>query len=429
MVPNSITRLILTVLSVLLVILLAPVAADVDQAPTRDQIEDKYKWDLSDFYPSDEAWEEALNYVQGMIPKMEEYKGKLGGSAETLAECLMMNDSLGSLIHRLWVYSASRLDEDTRVGKYNEMQNRGYGLYSELGQAGAFIEPEILKIPDSVLQKFLSSNTQLGVYRFYLEDLMRRKAHILSEELENLLAQTTSLVRSPLNIWTMINNADVKFPNVKDEDGQQIELTRGRYSKLLKSTNRQVRREASEAYNDTYKKYTNGLGAALATHVEMQNFTTNARGYNSTLGRSLDANNIPVDVFHNLIKTVNNNLEPLHKYISLRKKFLAVDTLFGFDLSVPLAPEARMEYAYEEAKQMVIDALSPLGDDYLNSVNMAFDSRWIDVYETLGKDTGAHSWGTYSVHPIILLNFTGVIRDVFAIAHEMGHAMHSYYTY
>jgi oligoendopeptidase F len=429
MVSNGITRLILTLTSLLIIFSPIPSAAEVDQAPTRDRIEDKYKWDLSDFYPSDEAWEEALNYVKDMIPKMTEYKGKLGSSSETLAECLMMNDSLSSLIHRLWVYSASRLDEDTRVGKYNEMQNRAYGLYSELGQAGAYIEPEILKVPDSVLNKFLDGNAELSVYRFYVEDLMRRKTHVLSEELENLLAQTTSLVRSPLNTWTMINNADVKFPNVEDEEGNEIELTRGRLYKLLESTNRQVRREASEAYNEAYMKYTNGLGATLASHIEMDNFTTRARGYNNTLERSLNQDNIPVDVFHNLIKTVNNNLEPLHKYISLRKKFLGLDTLFGFDLSVPLAPEAKMEFTYEEAKEMVLDALKPLGDDYLNNVRMAFDSRWIDVYETLGKETGAHSWGTYSVHPILLLNFTGTLRNVFTLAHEMGHAMHSHYTY
>jgi oligoendopeptidase F len=367
-------------------------------------------------------------YLKEQIPRISEFKGKLGNSAEILAKCLKLGDSLGSPAHRLWVYAGSRLDEDTRVGKYKEMRDRVYVLHSELGQATAYIEPEMLTIPEEKLMEFVDSNKDLSVYRFYIEDMLRRKKHIMSEEVENILALSGPLVRAPLNVWTMINNADIEFPNVKDEDGNVIELTRGRLSKLMESTDRSVRKEASDAYNDTYLKYMNGLGATLASQVNVDNFITQARDYNSTLERSLDGNNIPVEVFHNLIEAANNNLEPLHKYASLRKKTLGVDTLFGYDMSVPLVPEARMEFTYEQAKEIVLKGLEPLGKEYLDNLKMAFDSRWIDVYETLGKDDGAHSWGTYSVHPIILMNFSDMLDDVFSLAHETGHAMHSYYT-
>lgn len=426
---NMLFKSIPVLTSLLILVAVFPAVAEVDKAPTRDQIEEKYKWKLEDFYPSDEAWQESLEFLKEQIPVLETFKGKLGSSAETLAECLILDDSLGSLAHRLWVYAGSRLDEDTRVGKYQEMQDQAYMLYSQLGQAESYIQPEILSVPEETLNLFLDSDKRLGVYRFYIEDMLRRKEHIMSEEVENILAVATPVTRSPLTIWTMINNADIKFPNVVDEDGNEIEFTRGRYSKLLESKDREVRKRASDAYNDTYLKYQKGLGAALAASVNKDYFLTQARGYNSTLERSLDASNIPTDVFHNLLEAASSNLAPLHKYVSLRKKALGLDTLLGYDMSVPLVPDVEMEFTYEEARGLVLGGLKPLGKEYIESLEMAFNSRWVDVYETLGKDDGAHSWGTYSVHPIVLLNFSGRLNDVFTIAHEMGHAMHSYYTY
>jgi oligoendopeptidase F len=404
-------------------------AAQVKEAPTRDKIEDKYKWNLADFAASDEGWQSEFDALKARIKDIEQYQSKLGESAEMLAECLMLNDTLGMDAHRLFVYASLKLDEDNRVGQYQEMSDKARMLFSQINQATAFIEPEILKIPDSTLRSFLEGNKDLSLYRFYLEDIIRRKAHIRSEEIEEVLALASPVTAGPGRIFTMTDDADIKFPSVKDEDGNDIELTRGRFSKLLESTNRNVRRGASDAYNETYKHYMNSLAATLSSSVNADIFYTKVRGYDTCLERALDSDNIPPSVFDNLIMAVNNNLEPLHKYMALRKKYLGVDTLFGFDLSVPLVPESKMEFTYEQAREYMLKGLKPLGNEYLKNVEMALDSRWIDVYETQGKGRGAYSWGTYSVHPVMLLNFAGTLGDVFTLAHETGHLMHSYYSY
>jgi len=430
MISQSATKTILPLTAILIILSFGLSAlADVKEAPTRDQIDEKYKWDLSDFCPSDEAWEETLEQLIAQIPLMENYQGRLDESADILAECLQMQDSLGSLAHRLYVYASLKLDEDNRIGKYQEMRDRIYMQYSALGQATSYIEPEILKIPDRKLKTFLDENMNLAVYSFYLEDLLRRKSHILSEKEENIMALAGSVARGPRSIFTMVDDADIKFPDVIDENGDEIELTRGRYAKLLQSSDRSVRRAASKAYNESYLSFENTLGATLAASVNADQFYTRARGYETTLERKLDADNIPPEVFHKLIQSAGENLAPLHKYVALRKKALEYDTLFGFDMYVPLVEEVKTEYSYEEAKALVLEALAPLGDDYLASLKMGLESRWVDVYETQGKGSGAYSWGTYTVHPVVLLNFAGTLDNVFTLAHEMGHAMHSHYTY
>lgn len=402
--------------------------AQVREAPTREQIEDKYKWNLSDFFVSDSVWENSLEKLKARVPEIERFQLKLGESAENLAQCLALNDTLGMQAHRHYVYAALKLDEDNRVGKYQEMRDKAYMIYSQLGQATAFMEPEILKIPDEKLRSFLAANSSLALYRFYLEDIIRRKAHIRSEEVEEALALASPVTAGPNRVFTMANDADIKFPNVKDENGQEIELTRGRFGQILESPDRNLRRAASDAYNDTYKKYMNTMSATLAASVNGDIFYTKTRGYNTCLERALDNDSIPESVFRNLIKAANDNLAPLHKYIALRKKALAVDTLFGFDLSVPLTPPIQKEYTYEQAEDYMLKGLRPLGGEYLTSVQTALNSRWIDVYETQGKGSGGYTWGTYTVHPVMLLNFSGRLDDVFTLAHEMGHMMHNYYS-
>ncbi|MEW5922549.1 MAG: oligoendopeptidase F [Candidatus Zixiibacteriota bacterium] len=424
---NRITSILIFTLF-LLIAGIGTASAQVEQAKTRDQIEAKYKWNLDDFFPSDAAWEETYKYLEGFIPGVESYRGKLGESPQTIVECLKMSDSISSTAHRLYVYANLKYDEDQRVSAYQEMSTRVRMLYSQVGQSTSYIEPEILEIPNETLQSFLNSGS-LGIYKFYIEDLLRKKAHILSAEQEEILALSGPVASSPSKIFQMVDNADIKFPNVKDEDGNEIELTRGRYSRLLESKNREVRREVSEAYNSAYQGYVNTLGATLAASVNGDIFYTKARGYNSCLENSLDGNNIPTGVFHSLIETVNNNLQPLHKYTTVRKKALGVDTLFGFDMYVPLVEDVKLEYTYDEAIKMVKEALQPLGKEYQKGLDKILNSRWVDVYETPGKETGAYSWGTYSVHPIMLLNFSGSLNDVFTLAHELGHAMNSYYTY
>jgi oligoendopeptidase F len=258
--------------------------------------------------------------------------------------------------------------------------------------------------------------------------MIRKKAHILEPEIEDILAQMGVVTGAPGRIFSMIDDADIKFGKVKDEDGNEVELTRGRYSQLLESTNREVRKEASDTYEFKYLDYENSLGACLSSSVNKDWTLAQIRKYNSCLESRLDSDNIPTEVFHNLINTVSSNLEPLHKYISVRKKALGYDTLFKYDMYVPLIPESKMEFTYEEAVKTIMDGLKPLGKEYLKNLDMGFNSRWIDVYETQGKGSGAYNWGTYSVHPYILMNFVGSINNVFTLAHEMGHAMHSYYT-
>ncbi|MCP4706458.1 MAG: oligoendopeptidase F, partial [candidate division Zixibacteria bacterium] len=324
--------------------------------------------------------------------------------------------------------SGLKSDEDTRVGEYQEMYQRVGSLRSLFSQSTSFIEPEILGMENDKLMSFLDKSERLAVYRFYIEDIIRQKAHILSPEMEDLLAQVSTIARAPRQIFTMMDDADIKFDNVTDENGNEVELTRGRYSQILESTNRKLRKEASDTYEFTYLDYENALGACLSSSVTKDWFYTKARGYNTCLENKLDGDNIPTEVFHNLIETVNNNLAPLHKYVSLRKKAMGVDTLFKYDMYVPLIADSKMEFTYEEAKDMVIKGLKPLGKEYMKNFKNGLESRWIDVYETKGKGSGAYNWGSYSVHPYILLNFVGSINNVFTLAHEMGHAMHAFYT-
>ena len=406
----------------------SPLMAQPKETPTRDQIEDKYKWNLADFFATDDAWESALTSLKARLPEIAKYSGTLGESAENLVRCMMLNDTLSMQAHKLYVYASLKLDEDNRVSKYQEMQGRARMLYGQLGQATAYMEPEILKIPADKLRDFLASNKDLALYKFYLDDILRRESHIRSEEVEEVLAAASPVLAGPNRIFTMIDDADVKFDNVKDDKGNEIELTKGRASQLMESQDREVRRAASKSMNEGYKRYTNSLSATLAASVNADMFITQVRGYKTNLERALDNDSIPESVFNNLIKAVNDNLEPLHKYISLRKQALKVDTLFGFDLSVPIVPQSNKQYTYEEAKASMMQALKPMGPEYLANVQKALDSRWIDVYETQGKGSGGYTWGTYSVHPVMLLNFTGTIWDVFTLAHEMGHMMHNYYS-
>ena len=406
-----------------------PAPAQVQQAPTRDEIDDQYKWNLADLYPTDDAWEEAYKSIQTVFPRFDAYHGKLGGSAEAMTECLELSDSVSSMVHRLWVYSGLKSDEDNRKEEYQEMLSRLYSLRSRFSQAVSFIEPEILAIPDATLEQFLDDNEQLGIYRFYIEDLIRRKSHILSPEKEELMAMLSPLGRAPSRIFTMMDDADIKYGTIIDEEGNEVELTRGRYSRFLESKNRDLRKRASDKYEFTYLDYENTLGATLASSIEKDWILAQARGYNSCLEANLDGNNIPRAVFDNLLEAVNANLAPMHKYVALRKKALGVDTLYKYDMYVPLVDNVKLEYTYDEAKELVLEGLKPLGKDYLKTLKMGMDSRWIDVYETVGKGSGGYNWGTYTVHPYILLNWINSLDNVFTLAHELGHAMHGFYTY
>jgi oligoendopeptidase F len=408
-----------------------PTLAQVKEAPTRDQIDAKYKWKLDDLYPSDEAWERAFGDIKNEIPKFKAYEGKLATAPEILAECLILNDTLSIALYRLIIYSNLRKSEDTRVSGYQEMGDRMSTVVADFSSTSAFVEPEILTIPDDTLKSFLARDPKLAVYRFYLESLLRRKAHIMSTEVENLLAMSGKVTRGFIQIFSMIDDADIKYPTIKDEKGDEVELTKERYSLFLESTDRRVRKDASDAYNKAYLTYENTLGANLSSSVNSNIFYARARNYSTALDASLDTYNIPKEVFTNLIDAVNKNLEPLHRYVALRKKVLRLDTLYTYDMWLPLVPEAKMEFPkYEDAEALMLEALKPLGKEYLDNVKNALSSGWIDVFETQGKESGGYTAvGAYAVHPYILMNYAGTLDNVFTLAHEMGHAMHEQYTY
>lgn len=396
--------------------------------PQRSDIQDKYKWRLQDIYPDTTAWNADFTRLQKQTTVIEEYQGKLGQSSENLFQCLTLRDSLANIMDRLYVYANMKKDEDTRLPEYQELADRVGILNAQFGETISFIRPEIVAIPDSILRRFLNENERLRIYAFYIDNIIRARAHILSPAEESILALAQIATRGPSNIFDMIDNADIKYPLIKDEKGKEIQLTKERYYKILESTDRRVRRDASKAYNEAYLSYINTLGATLASSVNDDWFMAQARKYKSTLERDLDSDNIPQSVFNNLIATVDSNLTPLHKWVAIRKRALKLDKIYPYDLNVPLAPEVNREVPYDSAVVNIKKALQPLGPNYARYLEAGFNSGWVDVYETEGKGSGAYSWGAYSTHPYVLLNYNNSFDNLFAVAHEMGHAMHSFYT-
>jgi oligoendopeptidase F len=428
---STYSRRLPSVLVVLMTLLLIPAAvvfADEGAVPKREDIAEQYKWDLSALYPTDEAWEKDFKQLQGGFDAFDQYKGHLNESAHMLIGCLKLYDSLDIILSRLYVYAFLKSDENQRADKYQQMGGRIRALNSQFGAATSFIDPEILSIPGDRLQSFLNSTPELDIYRFYIENLVRQQEHVLSPREEELLALAGPTTSAPHNIFSMLDNADMTYGTTIDEDGNEIELTKERYYKLLESKDREVRRRANQTYNEAYIKVQNTLAATLGASAQQDWFYTQARGFKSTLERKLFANNIPTEVFQNLIKAVDDNLEPLHKWTALRKKVLGYDTLYTYDLSVPLVPESKSEYKWEEAKEIVLEGVKPLGERYYNDFKTALNSRWIDVFETKGKASGAYQWGAYGTHPFVLMNYNRTMNAVFTLAHEMGHAMNFYYS-
>jgi oligoendopeptidase F len=418
----------LTAVALLATLVPAVTAQETNAIPQRSEIADRYKWKLEDIYPDTTAWEKDFAKFKASIPLFEKFQGKLGESAETLLECLKLRDSTEMTGDKLYVYSFMKRDEDTRISYYQEMADRIVALYAQYNSATAFIQPEILAIDNTRLQSFINSNEELSVYSRYLNEIIRSKEHILSDKEEAILALSSPMANSPQDIFRMIDNADIKYGSVYDEDSNKVELTNQRYAKMLLSPDRRVRRDASDAFNDAYLTYRNTLGACLGASVKKDFFFAQVRNYKSCLEMSLFSDSIPIEVFTNLIKAANGDLAPLHKWVSLRKRILGVDTLQTYDMIVPLVPEQTREYTYDEATKIVTEALKPLGEQYIKDFKKGLVSGWIDVYETEGKRSGGYQWGTYATHPYILLNWSNNLDNVFTLAHEMGHSMHSFYT-
>lgn len=396
--------------------------------PKREDIDIKYKWKLEDIYGSDKAWEADFGRIKLLSSEMAAFRGTLSKGPERLLECLRFCDDMLSLNDKLFVYARMKRDENNANPGYQALTDRAMALSTDVYASVSFIVPEIITIDEGVLKSWMESNTGLALYKQYFEEILRQKQHILSEKEEELLAMSAEVAHASADIFTMFNNADIKFPFIKDENGEETELTKGRYIKFLESTDRRVREEAFHGLYSSYEKVRNTLSASLNNNVKKNKFYATVRKYDSCLQASLDADNISTTVYDNLIDTVGKNLHLLHRYLRLRKKLLKLDELHMFDLYVPAVEESQKHYKYEDALSMVTDGLRPLGEQYIKDLKHAFDTGWIDVFENQGKTSGAYSWGTHLTHPYVLLNYQGTINDVFTIAHEMGHALHSFYT-
>lgn len=399
-----------------------------NRLPKRSELDLAYTWDLEQIFTSDEEWEKAFKEVKETLHQAKKFQGKLSESADILLEALQIQDQLGQKIGKVYVYSHLKKDEDNTNSKYVAYNDRSSSLYTEVGSALSFIVPEILSLEESTLQHFLEENKDLQLYSHAIAEITRQRDHVLSADEEAIIAQAGELAGAPGDIFTMINNADMKFPNVKDENGEEKELTHGRYIQFLESKDRRVRKDAFEAMYSSFKKQRNTLAATLNASVKKDIFYGKVRNYSSAIETAVDKDNVPVDVYNNLIDTVHEHLPLFHRYISLRKKVMGLEELHMYDVYVPLVQDTDMKFAYEEGQKLVLDSLKPLGEDYLSIVEQGFKNRWIDVYENEGKRSGAYSSGTYGTPPYVLLNYQDTLDNVYTLTHEIGHSLHSYYS-
>lgn len=399
----------------------------MQKAKQRSEIAQQDKWRIEDIYATDEAWEADYNECIRRAKEKCVYQGRLAESAQILYQALKESDEADLLVEHVYVYAFMKYYEDTANAVYQEMSGRAQAAVTKLSEKYAFLTPEILAIDQKKMQEYLNSDT-IALYRHALEDILAKKEHALSEKEERLLAMAGQVTASPNEIFSKFNNADVKFGTILDEDGNEVELTNGRYSVFMESNNRSVRENAFKALYRQYGNYKNTLAATYYANVKQACFYAKARKYDSTLQMYLSGSFIPEKVYHNLIETVHKNLDKMHTYVSLRKQVLGVDELHFYDIYAPMVSDITMKIPYEEAKDIALKALAPLGEEYLSKVKEGFESGWVDVYENTGKRTGAFSWGTYGVHPYVFLNYTDTLNDVFTLVHEMGHAMHTYYS-
>ncbi len=398
--------------------------------PKRSDVKIEDTWELETIYPTNEAWEADFTRVSAMQPGLSEHQGHMGDSAQTLFEALKRRDAAGDILGRMFVYAYMRLHQDSTDNTYQAMADRVTTLANDINTATSYQTPEILAIPQERLDAFLQEEPGLQVYRHALDEITRERPHILSAEIEALLAQAAELGNAPERIYEMFSSADLTLPSVRDAEGDEVQLTQGNFvSHFLEGRDRDVRRNAFDAMFGAYQSYRNTIATMLGAQVKRNIFFARARRYNSSLQAALEPHNIPVSVYENLITTVNGNLPVLHRYLRLRKKLLGLDDLHMYDLYVPMVPDIDFKVTYPEAQRQIAQAFAPLGADYVSVVERSFSSRWVDVYENEGKRSGAYSWGSYGTNPFMLLNFHETMDGMFTLAHEMGHSMHSYFTW
>ncbi|UOR13120.1 oligoendopeptidase F [Halobacillus amylolyticus] len=404
-------------------------ASTTKQLPKREEIPEELTWDLNTIFASDDEWYKEFEEIKKLIPEVQAFKGTLGNSADQLYELLSIQDRISNKIGKLFTYAHMRSDQDTTNSHYQEMNAKAESLLTQVSSSMSFIVPEILSLSEDTVKQYMKEHDKLKEYEHTLNEIMRKKEHVLSEEEEKLLSGFSEIASNPSQTFGALNNADLTFPSIKDEEGNEVDLTHGRYVGFLKSEDREVRKNAFKAMYDTFGSFKNTFASTLGGHVKKNNFFAETKKYESARESALDGNKIPEKVYDNLIEAVEERLPLMHRYVELRKKVLELDELHMYDLYTPLVKDAEMEVSYDEAKEHVLKALEPLGKDYVDIVRKGLSSRWIDVEENKGKRSGAYSSGHYGTKPFILMNWQDDVNNLFTLAHELGHSLHSYYTH
>src|SRR5690625_1532335 len=396
------------------------------QLPRRSELDPMYIWKLEDLFQSDEVWEEEARAVAELFPQVSLFQGRLNESGDVMLQLFRLSDEVNQRLERLIAYAHMRQDEENTNTTYQALNQRAMRLATQAETVQAFVVPEILSLGDDIIDGFLAADPELQTYAHAIDDIRRRKPHTLPESEERLLAEMGGIARTAANVFGLFNDADLRFPVVKDDTGQAVQLTHGRFIELMKSTNRDVRRTVFEAFYTTYQQFDNTVASLLNASLEKDAFYARVRNYPSAIAMKLDGDNIPTAVYDTLITTIREHLPLMHRYTRLRKQALGVDELHMYDLYAPLVPDSRIKLSYDEAKELLLASFQPLGEDYLRILREGFETNWIDVFESAGKTSGAYSYGVYGSHPFVLLNYQGSLDDAFTLAHEMGHALHSY---
>ena len=401
--------------------------SDLKVLKKRGEIDDKYKWKLDKIFTSDNEWEEAFESLKSEAPSLKDFEGKLNNK-ENIKEFLDKYVDLGIKAETIYIYAHLKCDEDTSNSKYQSMMNKVDAYMAEFASFTAYFVPEILSQDEDNIRDIINNNEDLKIYKFMFDNILKEKPHILSKSEEELLASVSDCLDAPSSIHNMLTNADMKFGEIIDEDGEKVELTEGNYSSFIKSKDRNVRKEAFESLFRRYKDLENTFATTLSSSIKNFNFGAKIRKYNSALEASLKPNDIPVEVYKNAVKTIDENLNSLHRYVSLKKKLLGIDEMHMYDLYVPVIEIPKEHIEFNKAVDMVIEGLNPLGKEYLDIFKSGVEEGWIDIYQNKGKRGGAYSWGGYKTMPYVLLNYNYELHDVSTLAHEMGHSIHSYYS-
>ena len=395
---------------------------------SREEIDSKYKWDLSSMFPSDEAFEAGLEELKAYCPKLLAFKGKISTSAQALLEFLQLEDQMNLLLYKIINYAERKSDEDTRVAKYQAYVANATSAYTQVGEATSWFAAELLAIPAESVEKFYAEVPALEFYRRKLNKILNQREHTLSAEEEALLARAEELAVQPTNIFSMFDDADLTFDDAVDSEGKTHKLTSGSFVPLLMDADRVLRESAFKQLYSRFGEFRNTSAAILTSQVKNLQFFSSSRKYASSLEAALAENEIPVEVYNNLIDAVHQNFPAFYKYVDLRKRVMSLDELHFWDVYTPLVDDVDMKFTYEEACDLIVKALAPMGEEYVSLVKKGLESRWVDVYETPGKRSGAYSAGGKGMNPVMLLNFQGGLDDVYTLIHEMGHSLHTYFS-